>query len=220
MAALDPESAAADPAMTTLPLALDPIAAGAIFARECPALAGSPGIEAISVMRYRPGRRCLLRYGLADGTAVIGKVTAKGVHRRSLAVQTRLHEAGFRADSPDGIAVPGPLGAVPSLGMWLQREVPGLPLDRLLDGPDAVPSCERAALTLAKLHRQQAGTAPVWTTTDELRVLDDRLERLARAAGRTSPAARTASSPPATKPPPACPPPTSAASTATSIPSS
>ena len=113
--------------------------------------------------------------------AVLGKATAKGVHKRSLAVQTRLHGAGFTAGAGDGIGVPEPLGPVPSLGLWLQREVAGRPLQTMLDEPAAVAACERAATALAKLHRVPIDAAPAWTTADEMAVLNERLGRLAAA---------------------------------------
>ena len=177
---VDPGNAAADPLLPMLAQALDPQRAGDALARDCPALAHGAPIGSIRVIRHRPGRRCLVRYGFSDGTpAVLGKATAKGVHKRSLAVQTRLHAAGFTTAAGDGIAVPEPLGPVPSLGLWLQREVAGRPLQAMLDAPEALAACERTALALAKLHRVPAETAAVWTTADELGVLGDRLGRLA-----------------------------------------
>jgi hypothetical protein len=176
-----PDIVKADAAMPTLRAALDPFLARRAFARDCPALAHEPPIAAIRILRYRPGRRCLLRYGFADGTpAVIGKVTAKGVHRRGLAVQQRLRRAGFDGSAHDRIAVPEPLGAVPSLGLWLQCEVPGRPLQDCLDEPWATSACERAATTLVKLHRvPPEPETRAWTIADELALLDERLGRLA-----------------------------------------
>lgn len=182
------KESAADPALPMLEAALDPRHAARCFARECPPMARAPAIVRVQVMRHRPGRRCLIRYGLADGTAVIGKMTARGVHKRGLAVQTRLHAAGFGGSAADGIAVPEPLGAVPSLGLWLQREVPGRPLQALLGEADAARGCVRAAQALVKLHRLPAGTAAVWTIADELAVLEARLGGLA--ASRADLAAR------------------------------
>ena len=176
---VDPERALADPLLPTLAAALDPVRAGRAFARDCPALAHGPPIGSIRVIRHRPGRRCLVRYGFADGTpAVLGKLTAKGVHKRSLAVQTRLHATGFTAAAGDGIAVPEPLGPVPTLGLWLQREVAGRPLQAMLGESAAVRACSLAAQALAKLHRLPPGDAPVWTPADELGVLDARLAAL------------------------------------------
>ena len=177
----DPAQALTDPVMTALPAALDPACARDAFASACPALAHRPAIAEIDVIRYRRGRRCLVRYGFADGTgAVIGKLTAKGVHKRGLAVQQLLHAAGFASDAADGLHVPEPLGAVPSLGLWLQREVAGRPLQAMLGEPESVLACARAAEALAKLHAEPAGDARRWTIEDELAVLDARLNELAR----------------------------------------
>lgn len=165
-----------DDGLPTLAAALDPDQARDAFARECAALAHRPAITEIRVMRHRPGRRCLLRYGFADGTpAVIGKLTCKGVHKRSLAVQARLFATG--------LAVPEPLGPVPTLGLWLQREVAGRPLQVMLGDPPAERAVARSAELLAALHRLPCDAAPPWTVADELAVLDERLAAL----GRTRP---------------------------------
>lgn len=162
-----------DHRLPTLAAALDPDQARDALARDCAALAHRPPVADIRVLRHRRGRRCLLRYGFADGTpAVIGKLTCKGVHKRSLAVQTRLFAHGF--------AVPEPLGPVPTLGLWLQREVDGRPLQVMLREPAAVRAAARSAALLAALHRLPGEAAPPWTIADELAVLDERLADLGR----------------------------------------
>ena len=163
-----------DDGLPTLAAALDPDHVQDAFARECAALAHRPRIAGIRVLRHRPGRRCLIRYGFSGDTpAVLGKLTCKGVHERSLAVQTRLFATGF--------AVPEPLGPIPTLGLWLQREVRGRPLQAMLGEPAAVRAVEGAAELLAALHRQPHGAAPAWAIEDELGVLDQRLAALGRA---------------------------------------
>lgn len=163
-----------DDGLPTLAAALDPDQVQGALARECAALAHRPRIAEIRVLRHRPGRRCLIRYGLeGDTPAVLGKLTCKGVHKRSLAVQTRLFAGGF--------AVPEPLGPVPTLGLWLQREVAGRPLAVMLGEAAAERAAERTAELLAALHRQPHGAAPAWTIEDELGVLDQRLAALGRA---------------------------------------
>jgi hypothetical protein len=162
-----------DDGLPTLAAALDPDRVPDAFARECAALAHRPRIAEIRVLRHRPGRRCLIRYGLeGDTPAVLGKLTCKGVHKRSLAVQTRLFAGGF--------AVPEPLGPVPTLGLWLQREVEGRPLASMLGDPAAERAVARSAELLAALHRQPADPARPWTIDDELAVLDERLAALGR----------------------------------------
>jgi aminoglycoside phosphotransferase (APT) family kinase protein len=163
-----------DDGLPTLGAALDPDQARDAFAQECAALAHRPRIAEIRVLRHRPSRRCLLRYGFADGTlAVIGKLTCKGVHKRSLAVQARLFAAGF--------AVPEPLGAVSKLGLWLQREVAGRPLAVMLGDPAATRAAAHAGELLATLHRQPCVDTAAWTIADELLVLNERLAALGRA---------------------------------------
>lgn len=176
----DPEGAAGDPAMPWLGRALDPLEAGHELAAACPALRDRPPPASISIMRYRPGRRCLIRYRFPDGRGdVIGKATLKGVHRRSLAVQTHLFANGFAATAADGIAVPEPLGAVPALGLWLQRAVGGRPLQAMLRHTEATAAAARAGEALAKLHRSPPAPGRPWSIADELAVLEARLCRLA-----------------------------------------
>src|SRR5262249_21844939 len=66
-ATLDHFDAAADPALPTLSLALDPEVAEREFSR-LPRLSPGPGgrlrVEAVRVTRHKPGRRCLIEYDL------------------------------------------------------------------------------------------------------------------------------------------------------------
>src|SRR5262249_2453263 len=81
----DPFGAAADPALPTLPLALNPVEAAAQLKRRLPRLSGEGGtlrLKAIHVIRHKPGRRCVVRYDVRiqhptqpdQRAAIIGKV--------------------------------------------------------------------------------------------------------------------------------------------------
>src|SRR5262245_40958177 len=78
----------ADPALPTLPLALDPDTVQREFKRGLPLLSGPEGVVRLKVMRvlrYKPGRRCLIEYDVRllgpqverRKRKLIGKIRAK-----------------------------------------------------------------------------------------------------------------------------------------------
>ena len=75
MTVTDPFNAAADPALPTVALALDPLAVQEEFKRGLPRLAGEDGtikVKTITVLRHKVGRRCVIEYDVRverpDGT--------------------------------------------------------------------------------------------------------------------------------------------------------
>lgn len=192
-AVLDRFGAAADPALPTLSLALDPEAAREEFLR-LPRLSGGPGgllqVSAIRVTRHKPGRRCLVEYdvevergGAVEAFTVIGKIRVhrfgKSGHRRLAA----LWNAGFDDASPDGISVPEPLGVVPAFRLWLQRKAAGRPASELLK-PGQTALARRIAEAAHKIHLCRVPLESRHTMADELRILGECLETVARAEPR------------------------------------
>ncbi|MDZ7622274.1 MAG: phosphotransferase [Candidatus Competibacteraceae bacterium] len=181
----DPTDALGDPAMPMLRLALQP----EYMARrlqECLSLGrqlatGDESIQlrAIHVRRHKPGRRCLIEYELAypgpsGGEArltLLGKVRAKGLDRRSHAVQNALWRNGFGPLSEDRIGVPEPLGILPDLVMWLQRKVAGTSAMEQLTGPEGPALATRIAAAVHKLQRRGVPANRRHTLADELLVL-------------------------------------------------
>lgn len=165
-----------DPRIPSLQRALDP-------ARARPALAALLGrdlrLEAVTVVRHKPGRRCLIAYTLDGGGVVLGKVRARGLDARSYRAQRALWEAGFHDASQDGVSVAEPLGLVPALAMWCQRVVPGRPLEAELPGPGGEALCGRVACAVHKLHGSALRPERAHTVEDELRTLEGRLADLA-----------------------------------------
>lgn len=176
--------------------------AAPLLARQLPGF-GKKGantlerIAAIEVLKYKPGRRCVLAYQLqgrhkASGQPisrrVIGKVFRDERGLRLFALQERLWRACFGPEGVNGIGVPQPLAYVPEMRMVVQASAPGWRLDELslcasIDGP-----AQRSAEALAWLHRCQAlACAPAdgqpllqrYTLEDELRGLADYTGRLA-----------------------------------------
>jgi Ser/Thr protein kinase RdoA (MazF antagonist) len=179
-----------DPAIPPLSRALD--------ARQVePALARLPSIAppgsrvrviAVRAVRHKPGRRALLEYDLeidrTDGrverTTLLAKVRAKGVDEMTYRLVSSLWRSGFHERSRDRVSVPEPLGAVPELGLWLQRKVAGTSADRLLGRPDSGALARRIADALKKLHRHGPLPTRRHDIDDELEILRERLAAVSR----------------------------------------
>lgn len=132
------------------------------------------------LVRHKRGRRCLVRYAFLcpDGSeiGVLGKANAKRLDEPSRRAQLALWERGFDTCSADAVSVAEPLGTVPHLNMWLQREVRGRMAGDLLT-PDAGPAAaHRIASALAKLHRADLQAGRTWTVADEMAMLRTRLQ--------------------------------------------
>jgi hypothetical protein len=194
---IDPFSVAADPAMPTLALALDPAAVEREFKRGLPLLAGPDGFvypKAIRVMRYKPGKRCLIEYDVRverpgirrEKQTLIGKVRARQFGLSDFRLLQQLRRAGFRSRSPDGICVPKPVGVLPRFRMWLQYKVTGRRARDLLAEPGGVDLARRIAEAAYKLHRASVPTPKRHTMADELRILEQCLKTVAAAEQRWS----------------------------------
>jgi len=192
-AVLDQFGAAADRALPTLPLALDPEIAAREFLR-LPSLSQGPGsrlrVTAIRVTRHKPGRRCLVEYDLevereeaVEALTVIGKLRVHRFGKSGFRMLTALWRAGFDGASPDGISVPEPIGVVPAFHMWLQRKAPGEPASRLLK-PGETALARRIAEAARKLHACRIPAESRHGMVDELRILSGCLEKVARAEPR------------------------------------
>src|SRR5262245_32843332 len=89
MTVIDPFAAASDRELPTVALALDPEAVSAEFKRRLPRLAGEDGkvkVKSITVIRHKPGRRCVIEYDVrvkrpeaprVFKTGLIGKIRAR-----------------------------------------------------------------------------------------------------------------------------------------------
>jgi len=179
----DPTGAARDPALPTLPMALDPAEATQELARAL-----DPGpfeLEHIEVLRHKPGRRCLVEYrlrleqqGESATMSVLGKVRVrrygKSGHRRLKA----FWDAGFSEDASDGVSVPEPVGTIGAFRMWLQRKVPGIPVTELLPTAAGVELGARVAECANKIHRAGVTTDAAHRMDDELRILHEHLPQV------------------------------------------
>ena len=179
----DPTGASHDEAMPELTAALDPVTAQSeLSSRLGSTLGGRLTLRAVSVVRHKPGRRCLIRYDAtvedADGPAELSMLGKVRVHRYGKSGWRRLRafrEAGFDDDAADLIGMPEPLGTVPAFHMWLQRLVEGRALTQLLDDPRGQDLAARAAEAAHKIHGAGVPTDKDHTYQDELTILHDRL---------------------------------------------
>src|SRR5204862_216187 len=97
-----------------------PIVASAIS--DLPSTLDGCGIR---VIRYKPRRRCLIEYELqssdspSKSIAVLGKVRAKALDRKTFRLQQTLWNGCFGPKGEERIHVPEPLGVLPPFQMWL-----------------------------------------------------------------------------------------------------
>jgi Phosphotransferase enzyme family len=149
-------------------------------ARRVPELAGVlqrypvdvrlPGLVEASVaselVRYKPGRRAVLRYQL-DGRAVYGKLRADDAGAGNVRLGRALLERG--------IATPAPLRYESNLRMTVHGEAPGTRLTEL-QGAELNAWMEPVAAALARLHEAKVPGLPPHSAAqeiDELRAAAD-----------------------------------------------
>ncbi len=179
-----------DPSMPTLARALDPAEVQPRFNHDLAGLTGGRGhilLRAIRVARYKPSRRCLIEYDVdverpgapPEAVTLMGKVRAHGLDRHGYKLLATLWDSGFDDRSVDGISVPEPIGAIPELGIWLQRKVAGDSACRILASNGGIPLAGRIADAAHKLHQARITAYRRHSMADELRILHDRLALVA-----------------------------------------
>ena len=195
VALIDPLGVSNDPAMSTLAAALDPAEVRRRFRgrlRRVTGENGLPRLRTIRVTRYKPGRRCVIEYDLEverpdaapEMVTLIGKVRRLRSGKSGYRLLSALWEAGFGADSADGITVAEPIGVVPEFRMWLQRKVQGQVATDLLAAPGGEDLVRRIAEAAHKVHRAGVLAKRRHTMNDELRILHERLPSVARSEPR------------------------------------
>lgn len=165
---IDPFSITRDAKMTFLSKALEPNFMTQKL-QECLGIKAS--LKSIEVKRYKPERRCLIAYSFDDFT-VLGKIRAKALDKTSYETQAYLYEKG--------LAVPKVLGVISELNMWLQELVVGQSLTKMLQSQNATTFMTKVADALYEIHSLSPVTSRQHTTHNELAILRDRLERVAK----------------------------------------
>ena len=169
--------------MPQLATALDPVAVDALLKRGLPKLTGEGGIlrlRRISVLRYKPGKRCLVEYRVRVDEAnrepyrasIIGKTRAKRFGQKDYRLQQEIWDRGFSNESADGITVPEPLGHIPEIQMWFQRKIKAECATDLMQSEAAVPLAKKIAEAAFKIHQSGVPTEKAHQVADELRILE------------------------------------------------
>lgn len=147
-----------------------PDLAGPLLARRLPAFSKKGQerfltLQDIQVLKYKPGRRCVLAYALIGQTRrggvqtqhqVIGKVYRDERGERLFRLQQALWHDGFGPHAPDRIHVPRPLAYIPEMRMLVQERAAGATLNTLVTAPAIRALVCRSAEGLAKLHNLPA----------------------------------------------------------------
>jgi Ser/Thr protein kinase RdoA (MazF antagonist) len=146
---------------------------------------GSPSLR-VDCLRYRPRRRCVLRYRAAEGDGGAGEAlaVAKVYHdgEKAAEVRAKLHRLGPEA-APRGLRIPRPCGDPGGLALVLMEHARGENLADRLDATrsasEARPLVEIAGRALAAFHSLAPQDAPVRRFEDEIGWLRVRSQRLA-----------------------------------------
>lgn len=194
---IDSFDAANDTEIPSLAMVLDPIEMQQKFTHCLRRLTGEHGfvyLQEIRVTRHKPGHRCVIEYEVmverpdvsSETVVLIGKVRSKHRSETSYQLLDSLWNAGFQADSNDGVSVPEPVGFVPEYRLWLQRKVPGCVATDLLTMPDGKAIVQQIAEAAYKLHQADIPVKRNHTMLDELRILREKLPVVARMKPRWS----------------------------------
>ncbi len=187
----DPLGAGQDPTMPFISQAMNPKvmepALERLFFDGAP-FGSKLHLRHVRVTRHKPGRRCLIEYDVLLSSpdrpekqiTLIGKARRKGLDLSTFHLNNVFYHSGFGADNRDGISVPKPVGVIPELNMWIQHKVPGTVLTELLPGSMGIALMKRAAEAAFKIHTSDIPALRYHTVADELRILRERLEGVAR----------------------------------------
>ncbi|HFQ92548.1 MAG TPA: glycosyltransferase [Anaerolineae bacterium] len=185
-------------------MAMRPDLAGPLLARHLPVFqrdgpARFKRVGRIRVLKYKPGRRCVLLYELYGRSRkdncpvryqVVGKLFRDERGRRLHKLQRMLWRNGFGPEASGGVYVPNSLAYIPKMRLQAQAYAPGQTLDELAETRNIGPLIPQAAYGLAKLHNLPAplpanGDGPVemrsYFLDDELANLEQFTEKLAQA---------------------------------------
>ena len=169
----------ADPNLTSLHRAADPVEMLRLFRNHAPEVLEHPGrITEVKVelARYLPEIAAILRYDLetdpeTSARTIYGKVQPFNRGAESHRVMTEIWKAAERSDGK--LVVPRPLGYHPELGLYLQSSVAGKPISSDRTKPEFLPGVTHAAEALATLHESAI-------PTQKKLPLDREVSRLAR----------------------------------------
>jgi phosphotransferase family enzyme len=181
-----------DPKLPWAALALDPRSVAPALAL-LPRLGAATQVRRARVTRHKLHRRCAIEYDLTTQTTseaevytVIGRIRSRHDGVEDFARVEALWSGAFSEWSDDGISVPEPIGAVPTLHMWLQFKVPGKGIGELVGGSAVANLPERIAEAAHKIHTNSVPTPRRHTMVDEISMLDRYLGEVTRTEPRLS----------------------------------
>lgn len=183
---LDPYNIVTDDSMPGIRLALDPLEVQKQLDRNLPHYnepSGSVHLHSIEVTRHKPGRRCVIEYGVTlaqsdqapQAVTLIGKIRARHSQGDIYRLQDKLWQGGFDNNSNDGISIPQPACRIKDFRMWLQHKVAGNESWEYLSAPGGVKYARHIAAAAHKLHQLSPPTERSHSMADELRILHERL---------------------------------------------
>jgi thiamine kinase-like enzyme len=123
------------------------------------------------VVKYTPGKRCVIAYHLAspevanDAGVVIGKLYRKD---RGEKIFQNLQQL-WRASRETCFGMPEPLAYLPELGMVMQRVVPGKLLAKFSPAEDLSVAVQLVACNLAALHSLSVAGGEKKTMADHIK---------------------------------------------------
>jgi thiamine kinase-like enzyme len=162
----------------------------AMGARLTNALRDAGAAHAVEVLEARivahePVGRCTVAYdvmltrpdGVPDRATLLGTMRVASADRATPALLRAFRSAGFTEHGQRAFCVPEPLGVIPELHMWLQRQASGVPAYHLFDG-DFELLADRIVGALHELHHTAMPVTRTHTVEDELHILRERCTQL------------------------------------------
>ncbi len=143
---------------------------------------GDARLHSIELKRVKPNRRCLIRYEVGPhdhhGPArqLLGKIRKKGLDLVTAEVHHRLYERLKK--SPGPLAVAEPAGVITDWQMSLQWCLDGQNAEELLVPDNTTRVAGKIGLALAQLHTLNMPVPRRHTNADELKILENGLERV------------------------------------------
>lgn len=161
------------------------------FKRRLPRLSGEGKLrlKAIRLTRHKPGRRAVVEYDVEvkrpempqHRVTLIGKLRARRSGNEGYRQLEMFWNAGFDAQSADGISVPEPVGVISAFQMWFQRKVSGVTAEGLFsrnNNRDNIALARRVAEVIHKVQRSHVPTEKQHKMVDELRILRECFDKV------------------------------------------
>ena len=169
----------ADGRLPSLAVAVDAV-------RMIPVLESALGgrLESVEprVVKYKPERKCVLRYELtwrgprppAAPSVVWGRVARRAKFERTHDTLPRVYEAAGAI----GFELPAPLGVVPELAMELMASVPGVQLFELVAREEFPAICRRTGEYLRQFHDLDVDVGEIFGVPEQIARLDENAAEL------------------------------------------